>query len=373
MANRDYYDILGVTRQASQDQIKSSYRKLAIKYHPDKNRGDAKAEDSFKEATEAYEVLSDTQKRSRYDQFGKAGVNASGSSSYGTKAYSDFSDIFGDVGDVFSDFFGGGFGGGQSARSRGADLRYNLDISLEDSALGKEVKVQIPREETCDACKGKGSAPNSGSTDCSTCNGIGQVRRTQGFFSVTTTCPSCNGKGQVIRNPCNKCSGNGVIERSRNLNIKIPPGMDTGSRLKIKGEGESSRSGLAGDLYVVVNILNHHLFERQGNDLIMQVDVPLRFGLLGGEVEVPTIDGSRVKMKIPVGTESGRIFRIKSKGLPSIEGRKKGDQHVLVNLKIPQSMTKRATQLAKELDDELLNNGASGREYAKIEVNALRQ
>ncbi len=370
---RDFYEVLGVSRSATQDEIKTAYRKLAIKFHPDKNRGNPEAEDKFKEATEAYEVLSDPKKRSTYDNFGRAGLGGAGGG--GQKAYSDFSDIFGDIGDIFSDFFGGGFsnswGGGREGgrQSRGSDLRYNLEISLEDAALGKEVKLQIPREDVCDVCNGSRSAPGSNSNDCQTCNGLGQVRRTQGFFSVTSTCPSCQGVGKIIRNPCKACKGKGTVEKTKTLNLKIPSGVEMGSRLKVTGEGEMSASGLAGDLYVVVNIKQHPFFERQGNDLIVRIDIPLTTGVIGSEVEIPTIDGKPVKMKIPPGTESGQVFRLKGKGLPFMGSYGKGDQHVLVNLKIPKNLSKKATELVKELEQELSSgSGSKSDNYNKVEI-----
>ncbi len=362
MSNQDYYDILGISKTASQENIKSAYRKLAIKYHPDKNRGDEKAEEKFKQATEAYEVLSDANKRASYDRFGKQGLG-SGAGNYGSKAYTDFSDIFGDIGDIFSDFFGGNFGGGgwgtEGRQSRGADLRYNLEISLEDVALGKEIKIELPRQESCDVCQGNGSAPGTSLQDCHTCGGMGQVRRTQGFFSVTTTCPNCNGKGKLITSPCRQCHGSGVTEKNRTLHVKIPPGVESGSRLKVAGEGESKASGTPGDLYIVTHVRKHHLFERQGNDLILQVDIPLLTGLLGSEIEVPTITGTHVKMKIPSGTGSGQVFRLKGKGMSYLGSYGKGDQHVLVNLKLPKHMSKQATDIAKKLQKELATSNGS--------------
>ncbi len=371
MADRDYYEVLGIAKNASPESIKGAYRKLAIKFHPDKNRGDKKTEEKFREATEAYEVLSDPQKRSTYDTVGKAGLGAGGGAGYGNKAYTDFSDIFGDIGDVFSDFFGGGGIGswGRGGRQeRGADLRYNLEISLEDAALGKEFKLQIPREETCDTCNGSRSQPGSRVEECHTCNGLGQVRRAQGFFSVTTTCPSCAGRGKMIRNPCKACRGSGSIEKNRTLQIKVPPGVESGSRLKVRGEGESGAAGLAGDLYVVIHIAQHNLFERQGNDLILNLEIPLTVGLLGSEVEIPTIDGKKVKMSIPSGSRSGQIFRIREKGMPYMNGYRKGDQHVIVSFKLPKNMSNKAISLTKELEKELNKNGRNSSDYSKIEV-----
>ena len=372
MSERDYYEILGISRSANKSEIKNAYRKLAIKYHPDKNRGNKSAEERFKEATEAYEILSDSSKRANYDRFGKAGVQGAGGS-YGHKAYSDFSDIFGDIGDIFSDFFGGGggFGGMEGGRrsQRGVDLRYNLEVSLEDAMQGKKVKIQIPREEVCEVCKGSCSQMGSSATKCHTCNGIGQVRRSQGFFSVTTTCPNCYGKGKIVSKPCKNCHGKGTVEKKRTLHINIPAGVENGSRLKISGEGEAGPSGATGDLYVVIHILAHPLFEREGNDLYVQVEIPFTIALLGGSIDIPSIDGKKVKMNIPAGTTSGQVFRLRSKGMPSLDAYRRGDQHVLVNLKLPKHMTKKAIELSKKLNAELSQN----KDYERVELSPLRR
>lgn len=364
MSDRDYYEILGVARGSSKEEIKKAYRKLAIKYHPDKNKGDAAAEDKFKEATEAYEVLSDDKKRPAYDQFGKAGVHAGGQDGgFGQRAYTDFSDIFGDFGDVFSEFFGGGGGGFGGSRGagvrRGSDLRYNVEISLEDASSGKEIKIEIPRQESCDECGGSGAQKGTGSTSCPLCQGMGQVRRTQGFFSVTTSCPQCKGAGKVIKNPCKVCNGSGLTEKKRTLNIKIPAGVESGSRLKVTGEGEAGpNGGPRGNLYVVTHIKRHQSFEREGNDLVVYVGIPITTSILGGEIEIPTIDGKFVKMKIPPGTESGQIFRLKGKGMPYMGGYGKGDQHVVIEVSIPKNISKKAKELVEELGRELNVHGA---------------
>ncbi|MCB1158812.1 MAG: molecular chaperone DnaJ, partial [Leptospiraceae bacterium] len=257
MSEQSYYEILGVAKSASEDEIKKAYRKLAIKYHPDKNKGDKAAEEKFKEATEAYEVLRDPEKRRMYDQFGKAGVNAGGAG-FGQGAYTDFSDIFGDFSDIFGDFFGGGRGQRRHGPKRGSDLRYNLEISLEDAALGKEYKIEIPRLETCPDCSGSGAAKGAQPSACPDCGGTGQVRRTQGFFSIASTCGRCGGRGSIITNPCRTCSGQGMVEKRKTINIKIPPGVESGSRLKVSGEGEAGpNGGPSGDLYVVTHIKRH--------------------------------------------------------------------------------------------------------------------
>jgi molecular chaperone DnaJ len=371
MAERSYYDILGVAKGASADEIKSAYRKLEIKYHPDKNKGNKEAEEKFKEATEAYEILRDPQKKSAYDQFGKAGVNAGagyGQGGFGQGAYTDFSDIFGNFEDIFEGFFGGGGGGRTSRRGgpqRGSDIRYNLEIGLEDAALGKEVKIDIPRNETCGDCNGSGAQKGSSSSTCPDCGGNGQVRRTQGFFSVTTTCPRCNGKGKIIATPCKTCRGDGLVEKRRTINIKIPAGVENGSRLKVTGEGESGPSGgPKGDLYVVTHVKKHPSFERNGSDLIVVKTISLAMACLGGEIEVPTIDGKTIALKIPEGTESGQAFRMKGLGIPYLGAYGKGDQHVIVKIEIPKKLNKKQRELleefAKESGEKLSLNKKSG-------------
>ncbi|EPG73885.1 chaperone protein DnaJ [Leptospira fainei serovar Hurstbridge str. BUT 6] len=356
MSERSYYEILGVSQGATDDEIKAAYRKLAIKYHPDKNKGDKASEEKFKEATEAYEVLRDPKKRQAYDQYGKAGVGAGGPG-FGAGAYTDFSDIFGDFGDIFGDFFGGGRPGGGGSRrggpQRGSDLRYNLEVSLEDAALGREYKIEIPRLETCTDCGGSGANKGSTPATCPDCGGSGQIRRSQGFFSVATTCSTCRGKGTIISNPCKTCHGQGLVEKRRTINIKIPPGIESGSRLKVTGEGEAGPgAGPHGDLYVVTHIKKHELFERQANDLILNKKISLTQAILGGDIEVPTIDGKKVKMKIPEGTESGQVFRLKGHGIPYLGGYGKGDQHVIVRIEIPKKLTRRQRELIEEFARE---------------------
>lgn len=366
---RDYYEILGVSKSSSLDEIKKAYRKLALKYHPDRNKGNAEAEDKFKEATEAYEILRDENKRKLYDQFGHSGVSGAGASGFGQGAYSDFSDIFSGTSfedffdNIFSGFGGGGFSGGsqrgRSGRRRGADLRYNMEISLEDVYHGKEIKIQIPREEHCDFCKGTGST--DGQLDvCPSCGGAGQVRKTSGFFSIATTCSHCGGTGQIIKNPCRSCNGSGLVSKKRNIAIKIPKGVESGTRLKIAGEGEAGpKGGPSGDLYVVIAVKKHAEYEREGADLATSVDVPLTIAILGGEVQVPTISGSSVKLKIPAGTQPYTVFRIRGKGLPFMNaGTRTGDLMVEAQVSIPKSLSSKAKNLIKELESEL--NSGSG-------------
>ncbi|NBU97741.1 MAG: molecular chaperone DnaJ, partial [Spirochaetia bacterium] len=335
-------------------------RQLAIKYHPDKNKGNKEAEEKFKEATEAYEVLKDASKRRAYDQFGKAGVNAGGGGSqYGQTVYTDFSEIFGDFGGgIFESFFGGRSGGNRTGPRKGNDLKYNLDITLEDAAMGRESKVDIPRAETCADCNGSGAQKGSSPVKCPDCAGTGQVRHTQGFFSVTSTCSRCSGRGAVITNPCKTCAGQGLVEKRRTIYIKIPPGVESGSRIKINGEGEAGpNGGPHGDLYVVTHIKKHQIFERQGNDLIISKTIPFTMAILGGEIEVPTIEGKSISMRIPEGTESGQAFRLKGNGIPYLGSYGKGDQHVIIKLEIPKKITKKQKELLEEFVKE---SGESG-------------
>jgi molecular chaperone DnaJ len=353
-SKRDYYEVLGVSKSANEDEIKKAYRQLALKYHPDRNKGNQEAEDKFKEATEAYEVLRDSKKRSQYDKFGHEGVG--GFEGFGRGASADFSDIFGDfdLGDIFEGFFGGGggFGGrpGSSQRARrGADIQYDLSLTLEEAAIGHEVQIEIPRHEHCATCSGSGSAPGSKTTTCPVCNGTGQVRQTQGFFSVTQTCYKCRGEGKIIGNPCKTCNGSGLKVQKRKITVKVPPGVESGSRLKITGEGEqSSGGGTRGDLYVLLHVRKHELFERHGNDLLLDVSISIPLACLGGEILVDTIYGKKIKLKVPSGTQSGQIFRLKGQGLPYLGSYGKGDQHVRVNIDIPKKLSARQKELLKE-------------------------
>lgn len=364
MAEKSYYEILGVSKGASDDEIKSAYRKLAIKYHPDKNKGNKEAEDKFKEATEAYEILRDPQKRSAYDQFGKAGVNAGAGGyggGFGQGAYTDFSDIFGNFEDIFEGFFGGRRGRGGHVH-RGSDLRYNLEISLEDAAMGKEVKIEVPRNETCSDCNGTGAAKGTTPSTCPDCGGTGQIRRAQGFFSVTSTCGRCGGRGKIVTNPCKTCHGQGLVEKRRTINIKIPPGVENGSRLKVSGEGEAGpNGGPHGDLYVVTQVRKHPVFERNGSDLIVVKNISISLACLGGEIDVPTIEGKTISLKIPEGTESGQIFRMKGLGIPYIGAYGKGDQHVVVKVTIPKKLSKRQKELLEEFARESGEKVGSGK------------
>jgi len=344
MTKRDYYEILGVSRTATEVEIKKAYRTLAVQYHPDKNPGDGAAEEKFKECAEAYAVLSDSQKRSQYDRFGHQGVGSGGFD----PGFSNIEDIF----DLFG--FGDMFGGRQRTRSRvqrGSDLRYDLEITLEDAANGKDETLRIPRLETCGECTGTGAEKGSSAENCISCGGSGQTRYQQGFFSVMRTCPNCSGKGTIIRNPCKECKGQGRIERERTLEIKIPAGVETGSRLRVSGEGESGvNGGPSGDLFVVVHVKEHDVFERQGANLYSAVPVSFAQAALGADIKVTTLDGEE-DLKIPAGTQTGTVFRLKAKGMPELGGRGRGDLFVAATLITPKNLTKEQRKLLEKLAD----------------------
>jgi molecular chaperone DnaJ len=345
MAKRDYYEILGVTRTATEAEIKKAYRKLAVQHHPDKNPDDHTAEDKFKEAAEAYSVLSDAQKRAAYDRFGHQGVSGAGAGGF-DPGFSNIEDIF----DMFG--FGEMFGGRSSRRStvqRGSDLRYDIEITLEDAAAGKDEKLNIPRLEKCEECDGSGAETGTKPEACITCGGSGQTRYQQGFFSVMRTCPNCQGKGRIIRNPCRSCRGQGRIEKERNLEIKIPAGVETGSRLRVSGEGEAGvNGGPSGDLYVIIHVKEHENFERQGANLYAAVPITFAQAALGADVKVKTLDGEE-DLKIPAGTQTGTVFRIKNHGMPNLSGRGKGDLFVAATLVTPKSLTKEQRKLLEQL------------------------
>ena len=350
MSKRDYYEVLSVSRTCTEQELKSAYRRLAVKYHPDKNPGDATAEEKFKEAAEAYSVLSDAEQRRRYDRFGHAGVSSSaGAGNWGAPGFGGIEDILGDL-FGFGDVFGGGRGGTRrSAAQRGADLRYDLEITLEEAAQGMTAQLRIPRLETCDTCKGSGAKTGTQPENCSTCSGTGQVRYQQGFFSVARTCHVCRGAGRVIKDPCESCNGAGRVEREKQMEVKIPAGVETGSRLRVSGEGESgTQGGTPGDLYVVIHVAEHDQFERQGSNLYEAVPITFAQAALGADVMVKTLDGEE-KLKIPLGTQTGTVFRLRGKGMPALGGRGKGDLFVAVTLITPKTLTKQQRKLLEEL------------------------
>jgi molecular chaperone DnaJ len=350
VSKRDYYEILGVDRQASEQQIKSAYRKLALKHHPDRNPGDPAAEEQFKEAAEAYAVLADAEKRSLYDRFGHAGVSGAGAGAgFDPTIFADFSDIFSGLGDVFG--FGDLFGGRRrrGGPQRGADLRYDLEITFDESASGTDTTIQIPREETCETCKGSGAAPGTSPETCSQCRGSGQLRYQQGFLTVARPCPNCRGTGKTIAKPCQSCRGVGRISRERKITVKIPAGIATGQRLRLYGEGEhGSAGGPPGDLYVVVHVQEHSFFHREGDDLYCELPISFPTVALGGSVKVPTLNGQE-DLSIPAGTQTGARFKIRGKGMPSVSGRGRGDLHVIARVAVPKKLTKEQKQLLEEL------------------------
>jgi molecular chaperone DnaJ len=350
VSKRDYYAILGVGRDATETDIKSAYRKLALKYHPDRNPGDHAAEEAFKEAAEAYAVLADADKRARYDRFGHAAVSgaAGGAAGFDPTIFAEFDDIFGSLGDLF------GFGGSRrrGGPQRGADLRYDLEITFAQSAHGVETSIQIPRHEACETCHGSGSAAGSGPATCPQCRGTGQLRYQQGFFTVARTCGQCRGSGKIITKPCATCHGAGSVEKMRKLTVKIPAGIATGQRLRLSGEGEAgAQGGPPGDLYVVIQVEEHSFFQRDGNDLACEIPVNFTTLALGGEITVPSIDGDDVheNLKIPEGTATGSVFRIRGKGIKDVSGRGRGDLLVTVQAITPRKLTRDQRKLLEQL------------------------
>lgn len=350
MSKRDYYEVLGLDRGAEEGDLKKAYRRLAMKYHPDRNPDDPEAEEKFKEASEAYEILTDPEKRQAYDQFGHAGVDPSqgGAGGYGFEG--NFGDIFGDV---FGDIFGGGRGRGGNGVGRGSDLRYNLNLSLEQAVSGDTLEIRIPVLTHCEDCDGSGAAPGSSPQVCPDCNGAGQIRVSQGFFSLQQTCPRCRGQGKVITDPCRSCGGAGRVEKRKTLSVKIPAGVDTGDRIRLTGEGEAGiNGGPPGDLYVQVEVNDHPIFVRDGRHLYCEVPISFADAALGGELEVPTLDG-RVKLKIPQETQTGKVFRLRGKGVTQVRGGGVGDLLCKVVVETPVKLTDKQKELLREFKESL--------------------
>lgn len=349
MAKRDFYEVLGVGRDAGDSELKAAFRKLAMKYHPDRNPGDANAEAQFKEINEAYEALKDPQKRAAYDRFGHAAFENGGrGGGFNGDFASSMSDIFDDL---FGDIMGRRGRGGGSGRERGADLRYNMEITLEDAYKGKTAEIRIPTSVMCEPCSGTGAKPGTQPRHCPTCGGQGKVRASQGFFLLERTCPTCGGRGQVIEDPCPSCSGSGRVTRERTLQVNIPPGVEDGTRIRLAGEGEAGlRGGPAGDLYIFLSLAPHDFFQRDGADLYCRVPIGMVTAALGGEFEVPTIDGGRTRVKVPEGTQSGRQFRLKGKGMPVLRTRDYGDMYIQAMVETPQNLTKRQRELLQEFE-----------------------
>lgn len=355
MTKRDYYETLGVSRDADDAAIKSAYRKLAKEYHPDRNRGDETAEQRFKDVNEAYEALKDPQKRAAYDQFGHAafegGMGGPGAHGFSGDFGASMSDIFDDL---FGEFMGGRRGGGgrRTMRERGGDLRYNLEISLREAHDGKSAQIRVPSSVTCETCTGSGAKPGTSPSTCRTCGGSGKVRASQGFFTIERTCPSCQGRGEMIDDPCADCQGSGRVTRERTLSVTIPPGVEDGTRIRLAGEGEAGlRGGPPGDLYIFLSIAPHQFFQRDGADIFCRVPIAMTTAALGGQIEVPTVEGGRSRVKVPEGTQAGRQFRLKGKGMPVLRSKSKGDMYIQVEVETPKNLTRKQKDILKEFED----------------------
>ncbi len=346
MAKKDYYELLGVSRDASETELKKAYRKLAVRFHPDKNPGDKEAEEKFKQISEAYDVLKDSEKRQRYDQFGHAAFQGGGGGAASVDPFEIFREVFGGrggggggFGGIFEDFFGGGMSGGDGA-TRGSDLRYDLEITLEEAAKGVEREVRYRRKASCKACSGSGAEPGSSKTVCSTCGGMGQVATSRGFINIQRTCPQCHGSGAMIEKPCRSCSGEGRVRETNKVKVKIPPGVDSGSRLCSRGQGEAgAQGGEPGDLYVVMHAKDHDVFERVNDDLHCEIPIKFTLAALGGTIEVPTLSG-KASLKIPAGTQSDTVFRLRGHGVPNLRTGRKGDQMIRISIEVPKRLTK---------------------------------
>lgn len=364
MSKRDYYEVLGVSRGADENEIKKAYRKLAMKHHPDRNAGNTESEELFKEAKKAYEILTDADKRAAYDQYGHAGVDTNGAGGAGAHGFGDA------FGDIFGDIFGGR--GGRSNVQRGSDLRYNLEITLEQAARGTETKIRIPTMDVCDTCHGDGAKPGSSAKTCTTCNGHGQVRMQQGFFSIQQTCPKCQGSGKVITSPCDPCHGTGRVKRHKTLSVKIPAGVDDGDRIRLTGEGEAgANGGPSGDLYVVIQLSSHSVFQRDGNDLHCEVPISYTTAALGGEIEIPTLEGY-AKIKVPAETQTGKIFRLRGKGIKGVRSKTHGDLLCHVAVETPVKLTTRQKELLEELEVISLKDNSRHSPRAKSWMDKVR-
>jgi len=374
---KDFYKTLGVEKNAGADEIKKAYRKLALKYHPDQNKDNPDAEAKFKEISEAYDVLKDEQKRAAYDRYGAAAFDGShpgfggagfgGGGAGGPGGMGGGMGGFGAFSDIFEDMFGDmGMGGGRrrAGPQRGSDLQYTMEISLEDAFKGREAKIRVPVNETCDSCNGSGAEAGTQAETCPTCDGQGRVRQQQGFFTIERTCPTCHGQGSMIKNPCKACRGTGRTEKTKNLKVNIPPGVDTGRRIRLSGEGEAGvKGGPKGDLYVLLAVKPHKLFKREGSNLYCRVPIPVTKAALGGDVEVPTIDGTRSRVKVPPGTQSGQQFRLKSKGMSVLRSAARGDMYIEIFVETPVNLNKKQQDLIKELD-KTVGDGKTGAKHS---------
>jgi len=365
MSKRDFYEVLGVSKGASDPELKKAYRKKAMDLHPDRNNGNPTAETQFKEVNEAYAVLKDANKKAAYDRFGHAAFEggSNGPQGFG-QGSGDFSSAFSDVfEDLFGDFMGGGRGGAQRA-TRGSDLRYNLRVSLEDAYSGKHRTISVQSSVNCDTCDGTGAEGGAEPSNCPTCSGMGKVRAQQGFFTVERTCPTCSGRGQIINNPCKACAGSGLQQKERALSVNIPAGVETGTRIRLTGEGEAGmRGGPSGDLYIFIEVEDHSIFEREGQNLFCRIPVSFTSVALGGEIEAPTIDGGRSRVKIPAGSQSGKQMRLRGKGMPSLRGGPSGDLYIELAIETPVNLTGRQKELLREFDNMGVDNHPNGSNF----------
>jgi molecular chaperone DnaJ len=374
MSKRDYYDVLGLSKGASADEIKKAYRKKAKELHPDRNADNPEAESQFKEANEAYEVLKDADKKAAYDRYGHAafeggmgGGRPGGGFGAGGPGQGDFASAFSDVfDDLFGDFMGGQRGGGRQRASRGADLRYNMRVTLEDAYTGMQKTIQVPTSVPCGSCNGSGAEGGAEPTTCPTCSGMGKVRATQGFFTVERTCPTCSGLGQTIKNPCKECAGAGRVQKERALSVNIPKGVETGTRIRLAGEGEAGlRGGPPGDLYIFIEVAKHELFDRDGAHLQCRVPVSMIVAALGGNIEVPTIDGGRSRVAIPTGSQSGRQMRLRGKGMPALRGQGQGDMFIELAVETPVNLTSKQKDLLREFEELSEDNNPESKSFFK--------
>jgi molecular chaperone DnaJ len=370
MAKRDYYDVLGVARNASNEDIKKAYRKKAMEHHPDRNRHDPRSEARFKEVNEAYDVLKDQQKKAAYDRFGHAAFENGGGSSAGFRAgagAADFASAFSDVfDDLFGDFMGGAAAAGQRRQraARGSDLRYNLKMTLEEAFHGKQATITVPSSATCEVCHGTGAEGGSEPSTCPTCAGMGKVRAQQGFFTVERTCPTCSGRGQIIKNPCKACAGAGRVRQDRTLNVNVPAGVETGTRIRLAGEGEAGlRGGPAGDLYIFVEVEPHPIFERDNQNLYCRIPVSMTTAALGGEIDAPTLDGGRTRVRVPAGVQSGKQLRLRGKGMPVLRGAGAGDLYIELHVETPVNLSARQRELLKEFEDAGRDNSPETQDF----------
>jgi molecular chaperone DnaJ len=368
MSKRDFYEVLGVSKGASESELKKAYRKKAMELHPDRNKDKPDAETQFKEVNEAYDILKDAEKKAAYDRFGHAAFEGGGGGPQGfggrPGGHGDFSSAFSDVfEDLFGDFMGGGGRGGQRA-TRGSDLRYNLRISLEEAFSGKQKTVSVQSSVACDACNGTGAEGGAEPSNCPTCSGMGKVRAQQGFFTVERTCPTCSGRGQIINNPCKSCAGRGTQQKERSLSVNIPAGVETGTRIRLSGEGEAgTRGGPSGDLYIFIEVREHSIFEREAQNLFCRIPVSFGTAALGGEIEAPTIDGGRSRVKIPAGSQTGKQMRLRGKGMPALRGGGSGDLYIELAIETPVNLTSKQKELLQEFEDLGKNNHPEGSNF----------